>query len=124
MKVFTSDAQKKGKIGEDAVCTYLTNQGFLIVEKNFTRAWGEIDIVARKGGVTHFIEVKAVTHENTGLRPEDQMHSLKQKKLRRMIETYITGRRIGDWQFDVACVYLDMQERRARIKMLSDIILA
>lgn len=52
-----------GKIGEDLAARYLGNKGFLVVERNYLRKWGEIDIVAEKHGTTHFIEVKTVTRD-------------------------------------------------------------
>ncbi len=47
MKVFTSDKQKIGEIGEAVVCTFLMKHGHEILERNYTKKWGEIDIVTR-----------------------------------------------------------------------------
>ena len=55
---------KVGKLGEDAVCKYLENDGFLIEERNFLKKWGEIDVIASRQGRTHFIEVKSISCEN------------------------------------------------------------
>ena len=127
MKKFTSVTQKKGEIGESIACKYLIKNDFEILERNYTRKWGEIDIIAKKQGIIHFIEVKSVTRENfnekLGIRPEDQMHMQKQKRLARTIELYINGRVIGDWQFDIACVYMNMVQRKARVTLLKDVIL-
>jgi len=49
-----------GNDGEEIAIAYLTHNGFEIVERNFyARKLGEIDIVAKKMGVLHFIEVKS-----------------------------------------------------------------
>ena len=48
-----------GKKGEERAEKYLIEQGFLIVERNFRCKMGEVDIIASKDGVLHFIEVKA-----------------------------------------------------------------
>ena len=49
-----------GDASEDLATAFLEQEGFVIVERNyFARKLGEIDIIARKGGVLHFIEVKA-----------------------------------------------------------------
>lgn len=37
-----------GRVGEDIACKYLQNKGYQIIERNFRRKWGEIDIVCRK----------------------------------------------------------------------------
>ncbi|MEK7163436.1 MAG: YraN family protein [Patescibacteria group bacterium] len=127
MKKFSSERQKKGEIGESITCKYLLKNGFDILERNYTRKWGEIDIIARKQGIFHFIEVKSVSCEsfsqNLAVRPEDQMHGWKQKKLARTIELYTNERGVGEWQFDVACVYINLVRRRARVKLLENIIL-
>jgi putative endonuclease len=135
MKNFTSTAQIIGQRGEEIACSYLLRHGYRIVERNFTRKWGEIDIIARKNGVICFIEVKSVTCENQNHlanmatiddlhRPEDMVHPWKQRKLMRTIETYLAGHEVGEWRFDVACVYMNMKSRRARIKILEDVILS
>jgi putative endonuclease len=120
VKNFTSDTQKTGELGENIVCQYLSKLGFDILERNYTRKWGEIDVIAYKDRVLHFVEVKSVT---TFMRPEEQMTAWKQRKLMTTIELYVNSRATGDWQFDVACVYLDMKLRKARVKLLENIIL-
>src|SRR6188508_1416838 len=104
-KVFTSQSQKTGEKGEQIAVRYLENKGFSIIERNYTKKWGEIDIVAIKDTVIHFVEVKAKTHSglerprSDQYRPEDGMHPWKVARLRRMIETYLAERRVaGDWQ--------------------------
>ena len=124
MKKFTSPSQTKGEIGEMIVCRYLAAMGFVITERNFTRKCGELDIIAQKDGKTHFIEVKSVSCENIDLRPEDQMHIWKTRRLLRTIEVYLSIHADRDWQFDLACVFMNFQTRRARVKMLWDVILA
>lgn len=47
-----------GDMGESAVCDFLVRNGYEIVKRNFTVRGGEIDIIARKNGVTAFVEVK------------------------------------------------------------------
>lgn len=47
-----------GKFGEDAVCGYLTERGYVILKRNYRIRGGEIDIIARKDGYIAFVEVK------------------------------------------------------------------
>ena len=58
MKKFTSDSQKIGQLGEDVACKFLMKHNFLVLERNYTKKWGEIDIIAKKNSKIHFIEVK------------------------------------------------------------------
>jgi putative endonuclease len=51
-------AQARGAKGEDAAVAHLSRLGYEILERNFKTRTGEIDIVAREGGTTVFVEVK------------------------------------------------------------------
>jgi len=130
-KVFTSKSQKIGEIGEHVAVHYLQNHDYTIIERNYTKKWGEIDIVASKGGVIHFIEVKSKLADLKKARnyvdvykPEDGMHPWKIKRLIRTIQTYLLERRVkGDWQFDLIVLYLDNNARKAKVEFMENIIL-
>ncbi len=131
MKNFTSNSQKIGELGESVACNYLEKHGFSILERNYTKKWGEIDIIAQKGEKRYFVEVKSKSVANLDFvsdktnRPEDNMHPMKMKRLRRVVETYLISKRLGyiDWQFDLLVVYLDIDNRKARVKRMENIIL-
>lgn len=53
-----NDKKTLGNWGEDKAVLYLRLHGYRIVERNFRCRQGEIDVIARKGGVIAFIEVK------------------------------------------------------------------
>jgi putative endonuclease len=123
MKRFVSVKQRKGELGEFIVCRYLSDRGFLIIERNYTKKCGEIDIIAQKEGVIHFIEVKSVSCEMIGIRPEDNMHSLKQRKMAKTVSVYLMSHDVFEWQCDLACVYLNDREQRAGVEIMWNIIL-
>ena len=50
--------QQLGKLGEGLAVTYLRKQGFAIIDRNFKKRYGELDIIALEGSVLVFIEVK------------------------------------------------------------------
>lgn len=124
-----SPKRKIGDIGEEVVCKYLETKGFRVLERNYLRKWGEIDIVAEKGQLLSFIEVKSVSRENGSrgtYRPEDNVHPAKLKRLHRVIQTYLLDRKVPDsreWRIDVACVYLDFSTRKAKVEILENVIL-
>src|SRR3989338_6692420 len=133
-KVFTSKTQKTGEIGEDIAVRFLVKHGFSILDRNYTKKWGEIDIVAEKNNKIYFIEVKSVSsfgsaqdvpRETDDYRPEDNMHPWKLKRLSRAIQTYLLQKDIDDreWQVDLLVVLLSLKDKKARVKMVSDIIL-
>lgn len=100
-----------GKLGEDLACKYLENKGYRIIERNFRKPWGELDIVAKdKGGALVFVEVKTM-NENPSLNPEDNLTSSKLKKLRRTASLYAGHRQelIKDkkgWGIDLVAISL------------------
>jgi putative endonuclease len=122
--------RQMGDTGEEVACKYLVNKGFSVVERNYLKPWGEIDIVAQKGeGRTkklYFIEVKTVTRETTsGYRPEENVHPAKLRRLHRAIQTYLLDHKVSgetEWQIDVACVYLNFETRKARVEVLENVI--
>jgi putative endonuclease len=130
-----TEKRKIGDAGENVACRFLVKHGFEIVEQNYSKKWGEIDIVARKNEKLHFVEVKTVSHlpvsyETDSYRPEDNIHPWKLQRLSRVIQTYLLGYKGNrgvshetDWQFDVMMVYLDFKTMEAKVNHLEDIIL-
>jgi putative endonuclease len=123
-----------GVIGEDIATKYMINAGMFIVERNYLRKWGEIDIVTRETiGKIHFVEVKSVSYETKEElkwvishgthRPEDNVHKNKQDRLKRAIQTWIFDNKWeGEFQIDIVVVYLVPREKYARIKYMENII--
>jgi len=133
-KIFTSPTQKTGEIGENIAVKFLMKRGFSIFDRNYTKKWGEIDIVARKKDKLYFIEVKSVARETLKdigheildqYNPEDNMHPWKLKRLSRTIQTYLLHKNLDEeeWQVDLLVVFLDVKNKKAKIKVVSDIIL-
>ncbi|MBX4210868.1 YraN family protein [Candidatus Parcubacteria bacterium] len=128
-----SHNKEVGRVGEDTACQFLMKQGYSIVDRNYLKKWGEIDIVAKKQGIMHFVEVKTVSREitpdfdpkNSEYRPEGNVHPWKLQRMSRVIQTYILDKKIEDldWTFDVVAVYLDLQKKIAKVEMLSDVLL-
>jgi len=49
---------RAGLEGEDLACRHLAAQGYAILARNFRCRSGEVDVIARDGAVTVFVEVK------------------------------------------------------------------
>ena len=132
-KVFTSKNQRTGEIGEHLATRYLINKGFKVIERNYTKKWGEIDLIVKKGSKIHFIEVKSLSGigENVAkdlkeatYRPEDNMSPQKVDRLKRTIQTYLAEFRVtGEWQFDLVTVYINQKTKEAKVQVLENIIL-
>jgi putative endonuclease len=130
-KVFTSKTQKIGKLGETIAKKYLLNKGFIILEQNYTQKQGEIDIIAKKESVLHFIEVKSIVSTDANgvsreisIKPEENMTFAKYNKIERTVLDYIVKNNIShetEYQIDLLCVYLNQRKKEARIKYFEKI---
>jgi len=119
-----TEKRKTGDIGENIACEFLKRRGFEIIERNYSKKWGEIDIVTQKGGLIHFIEVKSVANNNPGYKPEDNMHPWKLKRLSRAMQTYLLDKKLDcDWQLDLVTVKIDHQNRSARVELIENIVI-
>jgi putative endonuclease len=95
--------QRVGKWGEWIAEEYLKEKGCAIVERNARTPFGEIDIVARQGDITHFVEVKTRTSNTMGL-PEESITPRKRQHMLDAAEHYAAEHEIDHWQIDVISV--------------------
>ena len=123
-----------GKIGEDIAVRYLEQIGYHILDRNFRRKWGEIDIIAQQNGTIHFVEVKSVSYETKGRlqvavthgtwRPEENVTKEKVRKLNNAIETWLAYTHSdAEWQLDVVTVRMVPREKYAQVKVIENIIM-
>lgn len=128
---------KTGAYGEEIAAKYLERRGHAVIQVNYLRKWGEIDLISRvttnSKSTIHFVEVKTVTHETKALlqaavsrgthRPEENVHNQKLQRMYRAIESWLVEREYdGDWQIDVCAVRIVPREKYATIKYLPNII--
>jgi len=121
-----------GQLGEEIICGYLEKRGFRIVESNFRKKWGEIDIIASKKHVLHFVEVKAGSRKvpfqkegSEAYRPEDHVTYHKKKRLGRVIQTYLMEKDMqeSEWTIDVAVVLIDAEAKKAKVTIIESVLL-
>lgn len=74
-------SREKGNIAEDKACEFLYDNGFTLLERNFYSRFGELDIIAVKDEVLHFIEVKS------GADYESAVQNITKTKISRLIKT-------------------------------------
>ena len=122
-----------GAIGEQIAVNYLKKQGFEILNTNYLKKWGEIDIVARETSKIRFVEVKTVSYETKQAlqaavshgtwRPEENVHEAKLKRMHRAIESWLMEYDVDqDWEIDVLAVRIVPRERYATVKYLKNIV--
>ncbi len=71
-----------GRLGESLACDYLKKNGFIILKRNFYCKYGEIDIIATKNKVLHFIEIKTRHGLDFG-DPIFAINAFKQEKIKK-----------------------------------------
>ena len=133
MKQFTSERQKIGEVGEKIACMFLVKHNFKVIERNYTKKCGEIDIIAKKDNKLYFIEVKTVTHETLNnvscvtsnqINPEENIHPAKLKRFFRTVELYLNFNDVSQetlFQVDAIIVFLDQKNKKAKIKVIENI---
>jgi putative endonuclease len=122
-----SAKRRLGDDGERVAQRFLQSKGYEIIECNYLKPWGEIDIVARKEDVYHFVEVKTISREKGSEPPamtaEDHIHPAKMKKLVRTVELYMVHvKGSPDYQIDVVAVELDFATRKARCTLYEQVL--
>lgn len=114
------DRRAKGRAGEDAACAELILQGFDIVERNWRVREGEVDVIARRGDLLVFAEVKSRTTTTFG-EPEESVTPAKTRKLRSLAAQYLaTGSGHGQVRFDVIAVMLDQGGEVLELRHIPD----
>jgi len=122
--------RKLGDLGEQIVVDYLKKQDYQILERNYQKPWGEIDIIVQdnkdKDKNVIFIEVKTRTiSKGQSLEPEESVRSGKQRRLIRTAQTYLLEKKYlpeTPWQIDVIAVELNIQTRKANLKHIKNAI--
>jgi putative endonuclease len=97
-------AQRRGQWAEFLARAYLRVTGRRILAKNFKTPVGEIDIIAREGGLVCFIEVKARTTKSAAA---EAISATQKRRIQRAAELFLNRNpnlRACDVRFDVALV--------------------
>jgi len=102
-----STTREAGDRGEAMAAEYLRENGYEILASQFRCRFGEIDLIARRGDILCFVEVKLRSDRRFGL-PRDFVTTAKQRRIRTTAAFYMT-RHDPDLcaRFDVAEVYDD-----------------
>jgi len=96
----------KGNYGETAALGFLQARGYTILERNYKRFGGEIDIIARHNEYVVFIEVKYRKSLSAGL-PRIAVTRAKQRQIAKAALGYISQKGLDntDFRFDVIEVF-------------------
>ena len=95
--------QTVGRWGEETAADYLRRRGYELIARNARTPYGEIDIIARQGDITVFIEVKTLTSSKNFF-PEQNVTARKREHMLACAECYAAENNINHWQIDVIAV--------------------
>ncbi len=101
---------EKGRKGEELAYNFLLKNGYKILERNWRYKHLEIDIIAKKQDLLHFIEVK--TRKDKGLlSARESMSYKKQENILRAIEIYLSMHDVNcPAQLDLIAITIDENE--------------
>jgi len=108
-----------GYFGQDLAVKFLQDRGYLVLDQNFQKPWGEIDVICQKGEVIVFVEVKTNKKEMVGFEPESRVNHNKISRMIRTARTYLAYRKLPDyqeWRIDVVAVTINKDRGVARIR--------
>ncbi len=115
-----------GDIGEKIAASHLEKKGYTIIERNYKKPWGEIDLVTKKEDKIVFVEVKTRDFYNIShYLAEYSVNHLKRKKLQKLSEVYLAENRYPlnqKWQIDVIAISIDKEAKMGRIKHIENAV--
>ena len=96
-------SREEGFFYEDITAEFLTLKGFGILERNFSAAGGEIDIIAEKGKKMYIVEVKSRKYPSA-YEPYEAVGLSKKRKIKKAALFYSGRFPRRDYVFFVASV--------------------
>lgn len=127
--------RETGKLGEHIAARFLEKKGYKILDRNYRFAIfgpqkGEIDIVAKKGDLICFIEVKTLCHGVGQImselsNPEIKVDFFKMRKIQKAAMSWLMKNKIpldSPWQIDVVAVIIDNGGQKAEIRHLQNAV--
>jgi len=108
-----------GPYGEEIAVSCLKKKGYTIIERNYRKRYGEIDIIAEDSGEIVFVEVKTRKSDRFGS-PLEAVDIRKQQKMSRVALAFLHSRGMTDRaaRFDVVAVRLE--SRRPEVEVVKD----
>jgi len=118
MKIVNPTAKR----GEDIACNYLAKKGYKIIERNFRKRYGELDIVSVKSDTLVFIEVKTRKSSQFG----SPLESITPRKLHVLTKTALFYKSIHQklpdlLRIDAVAIELFNDERVMNIEHVKNI---
>ncbi len=102
-----NSTRETGRHAENTASDFLQQQGYRILERNYSCRLGEIDLIAEERNVLVFVEIKFRQNETYGL-PQEAVTYQKQKQIIRVALSYLKRKNFvrsrPDIRFDVVSI--------------------
>ncbi len=111
-----------GNQGEALAAIYLTQNGYSILHQNWRHSRWEVDIIAEKEGILHFVEVKTRRTQKFG-HPEENVDRKKIQNLINAAEEYLYQQ--PQWkriQFDILAITI-LKDEPVEYFLIEDVYL-
>ncbi len=115
--------QRLGRWGENIAAQHLESKGYKIICRNWRSRRGEIDLVAKKGELFAFVEVKTRRGREFGL-PEEALTSGKAGRLMELAQQYVNEHDLIDveWRIDFVAVEIDQSGELVRCEHIPNAV--
>lgn len=109
----------KGTKGEQLAVNFLKKKGYTILQRNYRRRNGEIDIVCYDHGSIAFVEVKTRYSDTYGP-PELSVTEAKKRQIIKVASQYVADKRIEgtSLRFDVVSIFFSPDKKHPKINLL------
>ncbi len=99
-----------GNLGEELAEDFLINKGFTILHRNWRHSHYEIDIVALKNNIPHFVEVKTRSSKHYG-EPEESVNKKKMRSLLQAADEFLyRNPQFSNFHIDILSINIPPQQ--------------
>jgi putative endonuclease len=106
---------RPGQSGEALACRFLERSGYRVVDRNFRCRSGEVDVIARRGAQTVFVEVKERRGASHGA-GVDAVTFGKRRRIVRAARLYAASRGLDDAPIRFDVIAIDWTRGRPRVR--------
>ncbi|RUM33734.1 MAG: YraN family protein [Desulfobulbus sp.] len=116
---FSGSTVKAGKTGEDLAVQYLLKKKCVILQRNYRRRSGEIDIVVKDGLDLVFVEVKTRRSHSFGT-PFEAVSLKKQRQISKVALVYLTEHNFHDQPIRFDVIAISVEGKKAHVELLKN----
>jgi len=114
--------QVVGRLGERLAEKHLVDQGARLLERNYRKDWGEIDLLFDHGGELVAVEVKTRDVEDLE-QPEEAVRQPQLRRIVRAMTAYAVDNGLWDraWRIDVVLIVIERDGSVRRFEHLRSV---